>query len=269
MRNLWLMTWFTLREVLHTPGFRLLVAVSLALNLSALVVAGLFLLETVKVLGDILWLGNALLLTMYTLFLGCALFGRDLGEHVVHFFVPAMRRETYFAGRLLGLGCALALLLALQALEGMATLALHRSAAPPVPLTQAVSPFMPWTLFALALLWGLVALGILAFVCSWATAQSEMLTFTASFLALFAWTPEVLAFLQNPEVASQTPALIQGLVTALGWLLPAVTPGDLALAAVHAIPVDTGDWLTLGATSVGFAITAMTLGFMLLKRRPL
>ncbi|RME32316.1 MAG: hypothetical protein D6794_12835 [Deltaproteobacteria bacterium] len=260
---------FTLREVFHAPVFRLLVALSLLLNLAGLVIAKLFLLETIKVLGDILWLGNGLLLMMYTLFLGCTLFGRDLGEYVVHFFVPAMSREAYFAGRLLGLACGLLLLLSLQAFEGMAALALHRADAPPVPLTHAISMAAPWLLFLLALLWGLAALGILAFVCSWATAQAEMLTFSAAFLVLFAWTPEVLSFLQNPDVASQTPAIVQSLLKALGWIMPAVTPGDLALAIVHAIPLNAGDWLATGATSVGVSLITLVLGFLLLKRRPL
>jgi len=259
---------FTLREIIAQPIYRTLCALAFVFILAALILSKLFLFETGKVLVDLIWLSMGLISLIYVLFIACTMLAQDIGSQMVYLFIPLLRRDEYLKGRLAGLFLALTLLTFWMLL--LATLAIAWNISSTVEIYH--HGLTAWTALPLAsisLLQAFAALALVAFVCSWATSQAEMLVFSASFIVFSAIFPAIIEILQSPEVIANTPNSIVILIQGISFLFPKVSTSSFAIAQAHGFSIPLSDWLALISSYLGYALLALTTAFFIFSRRDL
>jgi len=268
MHKLMTLALFSLREVVAMPAYRIMLLSTLVLTIFAMVISQLFLLETIKVQLDFLWLGTSLLGISYILMIGANMLGQDISGHISYLFLPHMPRTTYLLGRILGILAGLLLLLGLMSILSTLSLAWSLSH---MPATQPHSPdwWSPILLAGIAMLQSVTVLAMVVFTAAWASGFIEMLLFSAAFTGLAYLLPSVIAAMTTIEVLAQTPAWIATLIHGVDYLLPDMTGGEIALSLAHATTLDIVELGWLCISQLGYAIMIYAAGILLFARRDL
>jgi len=268
MHKLITLALFSLREIVAMPSYRMMLASTLLVATFAMVVSQLFLLETIKVQLDFLWLGTSLLGITYILIIAASMLGQDISSHIAYLFLPHMPRTTYLLGRTLGILAGLFLLLALMCL--ISTLSLSFSLSQ-VTMPQMHNPawWSPLLLSAMALLQSTTVLAIIVFTAAWASGFVEMLLFSTAFTALAYLLPSVIAAMTSSEVLAQTPAWVITLIHGVDYLFPDMSGGDIALSLAHGIALDWSEMGWLFTAQLGYSMMIFAIGLLLFSRRDL
>ena len=268
MRDMRILAWFTLREVLGLPIYRILYGLSFALIMIAMIVSNLFLFETSKVLIDLIWLSMGIITFIYALFIACHMLAQDIGHQMVYLFIPQLNRSSYLLGRLLGLGTAFILLVLWLCL--LATIAIAWKTHSTLDVYH--HGIYIWTALPLSfvsILQGCVYIALIAFVCSWATSQAEMLVFSSAFIVLSSIFPSIIEILQSPDIIQNTPTFIVWIIQALSFLFPKLSASSFAIAQAHGITIPLIDWFAFIASNIGYIILILYVAFFMFSRRDL
>jgi len=268
MHKLTTLALFSLREIMAMPSYRILLASTPVLALFAMVASQLFLLETIKVQLDFLWLSTSLLGISYILIIAASMLGQDISGHIAYLFLPHMPRTTYLLGRAVGILAGLLLLLGLMTI--ISTLSLYFSLSQ-LPAEQLHNPawWSPLLLFAVALLQSTTVLAMVLFTAAWASGFVEMLLFSTAFTLLAYLLPYVVAAMTTSEVLTHTPAWITALIHGVDYLFPDMTGGDIAISLAHGIALDSIELGWLFAAQTGYSMMIVAAAVLLFARRDL
>ncbi|WP_018295310.1 hypothetical protein [Mariprofundus ferrooxydans] len=268
MNKLLTLAVFSLREILAAPAYRALIASTVVIGIGAMAISNLFLLETIKVELDFLWLGMSLLATVYMLVVAVGLLAQDFTQGIAYLFLPHMSRQTYLLARISGIVAGLLLLLALMMLVATATVAwgLHHT---PAGQTHGITWWSPAILTGMALLQSLTVLSIVIFTCSWASGLVEMILFSTVFTALAYLLPSVIQAMTSTEVMAQVPEWAAILIHAVDYLFPDMTGAQMVLAVVHGLPVPSAALVWFVISQVGYIMILSAVGFLIFVRRDL
>ena len=268
MHKLMTLALFSLREIVAMPTYRIMLLSTLLLTISAMVISQLFLLETVKVQLDFLWLGTSLLGIAYILIIGANMLGQDISGHISYLFLPHMPRTTYLLGRILGILSGLLLLLGLMSVLSTLSLAWSLSQ---MQTPQPHSPdwWGPILLAGIALLQSITVLAMVVFTAAWASGFIEMLLFSTAFTGLAYLLPSVISAMTTSEVLAQTPPWVSALIHGIDYLLPDMTGGQIALSLAHATTLNMAEIGWLCDAQFGYAIMIFAAGILLFARRDL
>ena len=259
---------FTLREIIAQPIYRTLCVLAFVFILTSFILSQSFLFETGKVLVDLIWLSMGVISLIYVLFIGCTMLAQDIGNQMVYFFIPLLRRDEYLKGRLAGIFLALILLFFWIFL--LATLAITWSISSTVEVYRhGLSIWTALPLASISLLQALAALALVAFACSWATSQAEMLVFSTAFIVFSAIFPAIIETLQSPEVLANTPSSIVILIQGISFLFPKVNASSFAIAQAHGLSIPLSDWLALIVSYMGYTLLSLTTAFFIFSKRDL
>ncbi|TLS73951.1 hypothetical protein FE236_12450 [Mariprofundus erugo] len=268
MNNIYIVAAFTLREILASPAFRALLAATALFAIMALAVSNLFLLETVKVQLDFLWLGMSLLGAGFSLFIGTTLMGHDITRGTASLFLPHMDRHSYLLGRTAGLTLALTLLLALMAVLSTATVAWGLEHALP-DRAAGISLWSAIIMGLFALLQSATILAMVLFTCSWATGVVEMMLFSSAFTLMAYLLPSVMSAITSSEVIAQVPAWSAAFIHTIDYLFPDMSGGQVALCIAHGLTLPTAELGWYLAGQCGYIITLVAAALLLFDRRDL
>ena len=268
MNKMFTLALFTLREILASRAYRALMASTVIIAIGAMAISNLFLLETVKVELDFLWLGMSLLATVFMLVVATGLLAQDFTQGVVYLFLPHMSRQTYLLARISGIVAGLLLLLTLMALVATATVTwgLHHT---PAAQAHGIVWWSPVMLIGMALLQSLTVLSIVIFTCSWASGLVEMILFSTVFTGLAYLLPSVIQAMTSAEVMAQVPAWTAMLIHAVDYLFPDMTGAQMALAVVHGLPVPSSELAWFVISQTGYIMILSAAGFLIFARRDL
>lgn len=268
MNKLLTLAVFSLREILAAPAYRVLLASTLVIGIGAMAISNLFLLETVKVELDFLWLGMSLLATVFMLVVAAGLLAQDFTQGIAYLFLPHMSRQTYLLARVSGIIAGLLLLLVLMMLIAIATVTwgLHHTQA---AQTHGIAWWSPAILIGMALLQSLTVLSIVIFTCSWASGLVEMILFSTVFTALAYLLPSVMQAMTSAEVIAQVPGWTAMLIHTVDYLFPNMTGAQMALAVVHGLPVPSVELFWFVASQIGYIMIMSAAGFLIFARRDL
>ncbi|MDX8406051.1 MAG: hypothetical protein R8K50_07860 [Mariprofundus sp.] len=268
MHKLMTLARYSLREIVAMPAYRIMLLSTFVLAIFAMVISQLFLLETIKVQLDFLWLGTSLLGITYILMIAASMLGQDISGHIAYLFLPHMPRTTYLLGRTLGILAGLLLLLGLMALISTLSLAFSLEQ---LPTSQPHDPawWSPLLLSGIALLQSTTVLAIVVFTAAWASGFIEMLLFSTAFTGLAYLLPSVLAAMTTSEVLAQTPAWVASLIHGVDYLFPDMNGGEVALSLAHGLSLNPGDIGWLCTAQIGYTMMIFATGILLFARRDL
>jgi len=268
MNKLLTLAAFSLREIMAAPAYRVLMGSTIVIGIGAMTISNLFLLETVKVELDFLWLGMSLLATVFMLVIATGLLAQDFTQGIAYLFLPHMSRQTYLLARVSGIVAGLLLLLALMAAVATATVTwgLHHTTA---AQTHGIIWWSPVMLTGMALLQSLTVLSIVIFTCSWASGLVEMILFSTVFTGLAYLLPSVMQAMTSAEVMAQVPGWTAMLIHAVDYLFPDMTGAQMALAVVHGLPVSSAELAWFVISQAGYIMILSAAGFLIFARRDL
>jgi len=236
--------------------------------IGAIIMSNLFLLDTVKVQLDFLWLGMSLLGIAYALIIATGMLGQDITQGIAYLFLPHMQRHAYLLARILGIIAGLLLLLTLMTLVSMLSLAwgLNHSSAAAI---HGVTLWAATILGSVALLQSLTVLSIVTFICSWASGPIEMMLFSSAFTGLAYLLPSVMQAMTSHVVMTQIPGWTAALIHAVDYLFPDMTGAQLALSVAHGLPLPPIEISWFLIAQIGYMMTLSAIGFLLFARRDL
>jgi len=268
MKEAALLARFTLHELFRTPAMLVLMAMAFLINIAALVVSNLYLLELSKVQIDVLWTGTSILALAYVLFIATTLLAGDIAGQVAYLFLPKLNRQQYLLGRFAGLALGLVALMSLTAFVSGGFLA-WTIAHTAVSYHAGASIWAGLQLAAMASLQGMTLLAAILFIASWATGQAETLVFSIGFTLLAYLLPPVVAAMQSHEVLERVPPAVAASMHIVDYILPDMTAGNMALAIAHGFKVSTHDiWLLIGQHG-GYSLMMLAFALMAFARRDL
>ena len=258
----------TLRELLHQRAYILLTAVALLIPWLLIIPMSLFLIDLGKVLSDMLFAAEHVLLSCFLFFIAAPLMARDIEQKVCHLLLTVpLKRSRYILARFGGTALAILPMLLLFLLSSCAAL-------------EVVAHFWPVYVKAgigLSFLLGggmlllpyLSLLGLLYLISTASSGGAETLVFLLSAWLLSWSVPPVLAALQQPEVSAKIPDWISALITAIDHILPHLSSGRLALDIAHQhIPPG----IQLSAYTIehlAYMLITLILAIMIFERRDL
>jgi len=259
---------FSMREILATPAYRILIALTLLIAIGAMAVANLFLLENIKVQLDLLWLGMSLLSIAYILVIGANILSQDFTQGIIYLYLPHMSRHSYLLARIIGIIAGLILLLAVMTVVATTTLALSMQHTPPARL-HGVTWWTPTLFSGMALLQSVTVLSIVIFICSWASGLVEMILFSCAFTGLAYLLPPVIQAMTSAEVVAQIPDWMAALIHAVDYLFPDMTGAQLSLSVTHDLALPPSELAWFVTAQVGYIMILSAAGFLLFARRDL
>ena len=249
-------------------SYQVLLAATIPLAIAAMVVSQLFLLETLKVQLDFLWLATSLSGLIYILIIGASMLGQDISGHISYMFLTRMPRNSYLLGRTLGI--VTGLLILLLCMMAIASLSLFWSTS---QLTT-IPPHSPvwWSpalLSGVTLIHSCTLLSMVIFTAAWASGFVEMLIFSTAFAALTYLLPPVISAMTTTAVLSQIPGWLATLIHCIDYLFPDMSGGEIALSLAHNIPLDASEigWFIMA--QAGYTIMIFAAGSLLFTRRDL
>lgn len=268
MSKMYMVARFTLREILASAAFKTLLGATVVLATAALAISNLFLLETVKVQLDFIWMGMSLLGAGFSLLIATTMLGQDISRGTASLFLTHMDRNSYLLARAAGLFTALALLLAAMAAISMITVAWGIEHAQPSRATG-ISFWAAATMSLFALLQSGTILAIVLFTCTWATGVVEMMLFSCAFTVMAYLLPSVTATMSSGEGMAQIPASSISFIHAMDYLFPDMTGGEIALSIAHGLPLQAVELGWYLAAQCGYIITLIAAALLLFTRRDL
>ncbi len=259
---------FTFTEVFHHRAYQLMMLACLLLPWLMLVPMSLFLLDLGKVLADLLFTTEHMMLAGFVFFMALPLMARDIEQKVCHLLLSVpMSRSTYLLSRYLGMAAAMLPLTGLLLLSSAAAFVFVAYQWPDyttldlawgVPLGE-----------MLLLLPYLALLGALFLIVVLASGSSESMVFLFS-VWLLSWSvPPVLEALMRPEVAAKMPHGLFVLVQALEYMLPDLSSARLSLDVAHAHWPAPEMLLAYACEHLSYAGIALILAMLRFERRDL
>jgi len=261
---------FTWLEILRMRVFHLLIAfLVLIMPIATLTISGLFFFDVSKVQIDVLSAGMHAAAMVYILFIATTLMGRDISSGACYFLLaPPLTRSQYIAGRFLGLLTGLIILIAVASLVAEALTALSMYTRFPI-YRHGLEWFTGLYLGGGVLIQYISLLAVAVFICAWATAIAEMLTFVIAFMFL-AWTfPTILTVLQSPEILQQVPPFVATLIHATSWLFPELNGAMVGLKLAHGLGFDTAELFAFIIQHVGYTMLMLGGAAWLFSKRSL
>jgi len=268
MNKIFTLALFSIREILATPAYRVLLASTIAIAIGAMSISHLFLLETIKVQLDFLWLGMSVLSATYILVLATGILAQDITQGTACLFLPHMSRHAYLLARVCGIITGLILLLAVMMVAATATLTWDLGHTPTAQ-AHGVHWWSPLILTAMTALQSLTVFSIVIFTCAWATGLIEIMLFSVAFTGMAYLLPPVIQAMTSVEVMAQVPVWTAMLIHAVDYLFPDMTGAQMALAVAHGLPLPPAELAWYLIAQIGYIMLLASAGFLLFAKRDL
>ncbi|RMG92849.1 MAG: ABC transporter permease [Zetaproteobacteria bacterium] len=224
---------FTFAEVFHHRAYQLMMLACLLLPWLMLVPMSLFLLDLGKVLADLLFTVEHMLMAGFVFFMALPLMARDIEQKICHLLLSVpLKRSTYLLSRYFGMSAAMLPLMGLLLLSSAAVFVFVAYQWPDYT-TMDLAWHVPLGEMLLLLPY-LALLGVLFLIVVFASGSSESMVFLFSVWLLSWAVPPVLEALMRPEVATKMPHGLFVLVQGLEYILPDLTSAKLSLDIAHA-----------------------------------
>ncbi|RMH62155.1 MAG: hypothetical protein D6678_01715 [Zetaproteobacteria bacterium] len=268
MTGVWALIRLSLRELAWQRAYLLLVVAAMLFPWLLLIPTALFLLDLGKVLVDMLFAIEHVLLSCFVFFLASPLLSRDLDQRLCHLWLTMpLSRAAYLVARFLGTVLALLPLLCLFLV--MAWMAGQ--------LAAHLWPAYASTLHGAHMLVGgmllvlpyVALLGLFYFIACASSGAAEALVFLLGGWLLSWAIPPVLQALRQAEVAAKTSPWIAQLIRALDFVVPDLSSARLALEVAH------GQWpelhllLPYMVEHLAYAVSGLLLAMLVFARRDL
>jgi len=256
----------TVRELVWQRAYLLLAGMALLAPWLLLIPTSLFLLDLGKVLADMLFAIEHVLLSCFVFFLAAPLLSRDLDQRLCHLWLTIpLSRPAYLSARFFGTVAAMLPLMLLFAIASSAAFVLAAQLWPAY-----ASVVVGWhVLMGHGLLWlpYVALLGLFyAIACASSGAAEAMVFLLAGWLLSWA-IPPVLQALRQAEVAAKTSPWLAKLVAFIDYLVPDLSSARLALELAHGqVP---GLLLPYVVEHVAYAAAGLLLAMAAFARRDL
>lgn len=259
---------FTIREILLSRAFRLMLLSPLFLMLGSFIFTDLFMLDLSKVFTDTVFASAHLLFFTFLMFLAAPFFARDIDTRFTYILLTLpISRNQYILARFMGVSLALILLatsLFISAAIAMQVVSSMWGSHVTVNNTEAI--MLGIGLISLQYI-SLIAIAI--FIFSWATGSAEILSFTF-LICLLAWVfPPILTAMQDPELAEGISPLLLNFLEICYQLLPHLTGGEIATHLAHHLPIPSKDILYYTIEHLTYTVVLVLLACLFFRNRDL